>query len=148
MLTTNQIPEEKTLSARALTHLRTTSRWVRFFGILGFISSIFTLIATFGGITGALSSASEEDGAALWLLIGCAVLVGMVIFSFYVSFVLFDYGSKTKQFVVNKDYESLAQSFKRQLTYWKLVGIMITIILAFYLLYFIFIIAITANAGR
>lgn len=146
MLTTEQISQEETFSARSLQHLRTTSRWVRFFGVLGFISSIFTLVGAFGAITGILTNDTEIS--AVWSILAVAFFIGMVVMSFYLSFVLFDYGSKTKQFVVKADYEQLAQSFKRQLTYWKLVGILVTVTLGFYLLYFVFIIAVTANGGN
>lgn len=143
MLTTSAIPQEESLSPRALQNLRTTSRWVRFFGVLCFIYSAFSTIGLIGAIVGFFSYSEGGSGSPLSPLVIVALLItvfliALVAISFYISFVLFDYGLQTSKFVKTDDYTLLAKAFARQLTYWKWIGVMLTITLVFYLLYFIF----------
>lgn len=143
MFTSDPLSQKEALSPRAIQHLRTTSRWVRLFGVLGIISSIFSVIGIFGALSNLIDGG--DDLPIVYTLLGIVVLFVLVLASFYISYVLYDYGAKTSRFAKTEEYLHLGKAFQRQLTYWRWVGILITVILAFYLLYFIFAIALAIN---
>ena len=141
MPSSNPLSSTETLSPRAIQHLRTTSRWVRLFSVLGILSSIFSTIGVFGAIYSLIDSG--DDLPMIYTLLGIVVLFAIVLAGFYISYVLYDYGAKTSRFAKTEEYPHLGKAFQRQLTYWRWVGILITVVLAFYLLYFIFAIAVS-----
>ncbi|MGH1339038.1 MAG: hypothetical protein ACRBFS_23175 [Aureispira sp.] len=143
MLTTDPFSQREELSPKAIKSLRTTSRWVRFFGVLSFISSLFSIIGISGAITTIIKE--SEDASVLYALLAIVLLLVIVAASLYISFVLFDYGATTSRFAKTTDYNHLGKAFKRQLTYWRWIGILVTVIFAFYLLSFVFTLALTAR---
>jgi hypothetical protein len=147
MLSNNSLSqEEEELSQKAIQHLRSTSRWVRFFGILGFIISFLSIFSFFGAVTGALD-AIENGVSIIWPLLGLSIVAATIGISFYLSFTLFSYGSSTKNFTETTDYEQLGIAFKRQLIYWRWMGISVSILLGFYVVYFVFLILLSMNQG-
>ncbi len=140
---------QKALSPRIINHLDTTSKWVRFVGILGLISSALSVISIVWNLAKPLSVyiqyASKE--AFFWLFLGIIFYIAMTVFSFYVSYVLYDYGKQTSNFVKTKDYDNLAKSFERQLSYWRIAAVLVSLMLFVYLLMLAYNIIVSRNAA-
>ncbi|MFK7797751.1 MAG: hypothetical protein AB8E82_09865 [Aureispira sp.] len=140
------LEEEEELSSRAIQQLRSTSRWVRFFGVLGFVVSLLSIISLINPVS-ALFDSSESGVSTIWILLELAFTLVSIGLSFYISFMLFSYGSTTKKFTETTDYNQLEIAFKRQLIYWRWTGISVSILLGLYVLYFAIFLIIGMNQG-
>lgn len=138
------LEKEEELSSRAIQNLRSTSRWVRFFGVLGFIISFLSAIAL---VIPNLFYGSDYGGVTFWFLLELAFNLASIGLSFYLSFMLFNYGLNTKKFTETTDYSQLGIALKQQLIYWRWTGISLSVLLGLYVLYFAIFLIIGMNEG-
>ena len=129
---------EKPLEARSaltetmLNYLRGASPWLRFIGILGFITSglmclggIIFMIVVF-----AASSFIDDVGGALSGLVGL-IYVPMGVIYFFPARFTYKFGAKIRDYRFTNSDEDLELAFKNNKSLWKFYGILAIIALAF-----------------
>ncbi|MDR0443356.1 MAG: hypothetical protein LBH44_08135 [Treponema sp.] len=129
------IPEAQNsgvLSEKMLRYLKEASPWLRFMGILGFISC--GLIAGGGLILiiamAAVSSFTEElNQFPVWIFI--LIYLPMGLLYFFPSRFIYNFGTKIRNFQFSNSNEDLELAFKNNKSFWKFLGIMSIILLAF-----------------
>jgi hypothetical protein len=142
------VPVEQTvlpgasLTDTMLGFLRGASPWLRFIGVLGFISVGFMalagiiFIALFPVLSGFLDSVPgfDEIGNAFGGLIGGIYgmyFLGAGVLSFFPAFFTYKFGAKIRDFFRSNSEKDLEQAFKNNKSLWKFNGILAIIGLAF-----------------
>jgi hypothetical protein len=120
------------LSETMLRSLKEASPWLRFIGILSFISCGFM---TLGGVVAtivllAVSSLAEEIGGSYMALLGLLYVVLGVVMFFPARFIYF-FGAKIRSYQLNNSQEDLELALKNNKSLWKFFGICCIISLAF-----------------
>ena len=133
------------LTETMLTHLKGTSPWLRFVGILGFIGSGLTALwgliffitipilgsswqsipglESFGGMSG---SFTFFFGFFIFIIaIGCVLIV------FFPSLFIYRFGTKIQTFLRTGTDNDLELAFKNNRSLWKFLGILCIVYLAF-----------------
>ena len=126
-----QNQSEGSLSETMLRYLKETSPWLRFIGILGFISCgimalIAILILAASGFLASLLSGWEN--IPVWLISIFYAAMGAVIF--FPSRFTYNFGSKINKYQFSNSNEDLETAFKNNKSLWKFYGIMSIICLA------------------
>jgi hypothetical protein len=125
------------VSALVISHLVRTRKWVRLCSVLGFIGSGFMLLGGLamiisGSAMGASSSIKGTPyGTEFFLGIGLAYLVFALLY-IYPSLRLWQYASSINQLESSPSSFHLETALDKQRSFWKFVGIMISIILGLY----------------
>jgi len=134
---------EGTLTETTLIYLRQASPWLRFIGILGFISAgltalsgvVFFAIAPlmqelWGDIPGFKAVFSDVWGAVFSgsLAIFC---VSAGVLMFFPSLFIYRFGERIRSYLRTGTDQELEQAFKNNKSFWKFVGILCIIQLAF-----------------
>lgn len=138
----------------SLGYLETTRKWTMFFAILGFVGlGLMLLLGLFfgsimGKAIGGVSSMSGMEGMegmetakAVGGVMGIVMFIVMLIFAviyFFPLLYLLRFSTHTKNAVANLDANELRLGLKNLKSYWRYIGILIIILLAFYLLVLIF----------
>jgi heme/copper-type cytochrome/quinol oxidase subunit 2 len=141
------------LGQEALGYLDTTRKWTMFFAILGFVFMGLMLVASLafgsliGGLTSGLSNMEGMEGVegmdaakAVGGIAGTVMFVVMLIFAviyFFPLLYLFRYSRHSKKAVAEQDANELTLALKNMKMYWKYIGILVIIMLAVYLIFFI-----------
>jgi len=133
------------LTETMLVFLKGASPWLRFLGILGFISA--GLIALWGILFFALGTImgrvwtsvpgfesftdlNNTLGAAFGFLMGLAI-IGIALLIFFPSLFTYRFGAKIRSYLRNGLDQDLEQAFKNNKSLWKYYGIICIIYLAF-----------------
>lgn len=126
------------IEQETLNDLNTTRKWSMFMAILSFIFIGFLIIAGIIATTflSALSNSESNIGFPEWLLI-IIILVFAAIYFFPVLF-LFRFSSHTGKAVAMLDKGELQKAFKNLKSYFVYIGILIIIVISFYLILLIF----------
>jgi hypothetical protein len=119
------------LSEAMLRYLKEASPWLRFVGILSFISCGFMVL---GGVAAAIvllavSSLAEEIGGSYAALLGLVYVVMGVVLFFPARFIYF-FGAKIRSYQISNSPEDLELAFKNNKSLWKFLGICSIISLA------------------
>ena len=139
---TTAVPEKSlahgSITDTMLVYLKKASPWLRFIGIAGFVfSGIAVLIGfillplsarTFSNVPG------FEQTSALSMLfrIGMAVYgAGAAALLFFLSLFIYRFGDKIRSYLATGMEQDLEIAFKNNSMFWKMVGILIIISLAF-----------------
>ncbi len=131
----------------SLAYLDTTRKWTMFFAILGFVviglllvlglvagsflTSFTSKMSGMGGMEGMEGSSAAGGIASIFIFIG--ILIFAVIY-FFPLFYLFRFSRHTKNAVANLDAQELELGLKNLKSYWRYIGILTIIVLAFYLI--------------
>ena len=111
--------------------MKQTKPWVRFFSILGFISSGFMILAGIFMIFVAMATQQAQ-------FIVIAVLYPLIgILYVFPALYLFRYASNIGEFLRSRRQEHLEEALGSQKSFWKFIGIMSVIMLILYVLFFI-----------
>ena len=127
-----------------LVFLKSTSPWLRFIGIMGFVGA--GLIAVWGILLLALGSVmaqvwasmpgletvsdlSESMGAAFGILTGI-LIIGVAALFFVPSHFLYKSGTKIRSYIREGREQDLELALKNNKSYWKFVGIIYIVYLA------------------
>lgn len=126
------------VSAMVITQLVRTRRWVRLCSVIGFIGAAFMLLAgvvmTFAGAAGASAIAGPKSAAYNAGVFG-SMGVAYLLFSFiyiYPSLKLWQYASGITRLETSQQTIDLETALDKQRSFWKFVGLMITIMLLLY----------------
>jgi hypothetical protein len=141
----------------SLGYLDTTRKWTMFFAILGFvflglmlvfglffgslISKFTSGVSGLSGMEGMEGMEGMQTAKAVGGVAGIFVFIIMLIFSaiyFFPLFYLFRFSRHTKNAIANLDANELTLGLKSLKSYWRYIGILVIILLAFYLLVLIF----------
>ena len=133
----NKLIENPVLTETMLTYLKQASPWLRFMGIMGYISCgsialfgisfIFfagSLSSLFDGIPGMGSFTGAISVSTAFMFIGIAALV------FFPSHFTYNFGAKLRTYFENGKEQELELAFKNNKSYWKFYGILMIINLA------------------
>lgn len=129
----------KSVSNIVINHLVRTRGWVRLCSVLGFIGSAFMVLAGLVMLVGgaASSTVSHKPAAAIY---GSGMMVGMGVFYLVFSILyifpslrLWQYASSITILESSQQTLDLETALDRQRSFWKFVGIMITITLILYI---------------
>ena len=129
---------EGNLSETTLRYLKETSPWLRFIGILGFIScGLMALIAILilAASSFLASLLSGWENIPIWLISIFYAAMGAVIF--FPSRFTYNFGSKISKYQFSNSSEDLETAFKNNRALWKFYGILSIIGLAIIPLSFI-----------
>ncbi|MFN0016037.1 MAG: hypothetical protein ACKVU2_15950 [Saprospiraceae bacterium] len=119
-------------------HWHSTSRWALFFAVIGFLYLGIILFSSLG-----VSQMGSEGGytAMLFLLVGT--------FIFFPTWFLFQFSQNVQKGNANRDLHATEKGFTFLRRFYQFVGIMTIVLIAFYLLMFIFLIgAMAFTMGR
>jgi hypothetical protein len=138
------------IGQESLTYLDTTRKWTMFFAILGFI--FLGIMLVFGLLFGTFMSAftskmsgmsgmegmegvqtAKAVGGFAGIMMFVIMLICAVIYFFPLLY-LFRFSKHIKNGVANLDANQLQLGFKNLKSYWMYIGILMIILIAFYLL--------------
>lgn len=124
------------ISDRANLYLKEAARWARFLAIFGFVIMAVVVLAGIGLTTYFSALMASEFGA-----MGGAILpVIYILFSllyFFPCLYLFRFASKTRAAVLSSDAALLEAGLKNLKAFFRYMGILLIVVLAFYALAFV-----------
>ena len=128
------VDPQPTAFGRTAMLLRETRPWVRFLGILGLITVAFMLVAGLGMLVVSLVGASQGEGtmAVGPAILICLMYIVMAVLYIFPSVYLLRYASRISTFIDESNVATLDGALEAQKSFWKFVGIMIAIAMAFY----------------
>ncbi len=133
---------ELSLNKQSKSFLLETAKWSKFLAIMGFIMIGFLVFfgLFFGTIMTAFSqinpAASGLENAPMGFL--GLIYVGMALLYFFPIWYLYKFATKMKMALKTDDEAELTEAFSNLKSHYKFVGIFTIIILALYLLMFLF----------
>jgi hypothetical protein len=119
------------LTSTMLNYLKEASPWLRFVGVLGFIScgSLVLFGVIFVIISIATSGYMDDFGnVPIWLLSPFYIALGA--FYFFPSRFIFLFGTKINKYLYSNSDDDLEQAFKNNKSLWKFIGILCIVSLA------------------
>jgi hypothetical protein len=130
--------------------LAETAKWAKFLAIVGFVfCGLMALGALFAGSVIA-TSFSQFGGAGAMAAMGSTFVtifyLGLALLCFFPCLYLFKFATKMKVALRSNDQETINNSFGNLKSYFKFVGILTIIILSFYAI--ILLIVLAAGASR
>ncbi len=143
-------PPQLIVTENMRSYLYDMAGWTKFLGIVGFIfSGLMVLVALSMGAM--FSTISQMPGMEMYSAMGGGVLTFILLLYallfLYPSLMLFSYSVKAKQGVLYADQLSLETGIRKLKSFFKFYGIMMIIVIALYLLIFLFAI-VGGMAGR
>jgi len=134
---TQVVPEQRQVNGNITEpmhrFLKETSPWMRFIGIVGFISSgglvVFGLISILF-TTASFNFLSEETvSAPFWLVSLIYIATGAVLF--FPSYFTYKAGTMIRRFILSNTEKDLEEALKNNKALWKFYGIITIISLSF-----------------
>lgn len=134
-------PSQLKLNNLSIGFLRETAKWTNFLSIVGFVMLGFIVLgAIFGGaLLASLSTVSEfgSGGAIGGTFITILYLIFAAIY-FFPIYYLYKFSGNMKRALASKDEDTLTKAFEYLKSHYKFVGILMIIVLSFYLLILLF----------
>jgi hypothetical protein len=130
------------LDEQIISHFSESARWAKFIAIVGFIFCLFMIMAAIfmGAMFSSMGSAVPGFPAvAGGGLISGLYLVFALIF-FFPNLFLFRFGSQIQQSIRLNEQPRLQNSLRNLKAYFRFIGILYIVIIAFYVLIFVFVI--------
>jgi hypothetical protein len=118
-------------SPKALSDLSSTTPWMKFLAILGFIVTGFMLLASLG-----IFAMASQLGAA-FAGIGIFYLLFSGLYG-YLSLLLFQQASNIRSYLVVNDIFTMETYFAKQKTFWMIIGIMVLVSIIFTIVFLVF----------
>jgi len=126
------------LGSADLANLRTSAKWAKFLGIVGFVFTglmiVISLVMMFA--MGSLMSEIDElsgVGGVGGVAFGALYLV-LAIPYFFLSLFLYRFGTRTSQGVRSSDMPSISMGFEQLSKFFSVSGILMAILIGFYVL--------------
>lgn len=133
-----QQPEQKLeLSASAAEYLNETRKWSMFLAILGFLFVGMIALASLFLMFGSAASPLGDTFGAIGFLGGFFYLMTGALY-FFPIFYLFMFAFKTKKALSMTDNQTLEGALKNLKSHYKFIGILTILIIALYVLFFMF----------
>ncbi len=126
------------IDQKDLKHLNKTRKWTMFIAIIGFI--LLGLIIVIGGIAGTFLSVfnSGEQGVSVPLVLAIIMVVVFFCVCFFPGMFLFRFSKQIRKAVKNHDKKELSNALRNLKYFFVYLGILIILILTFYLITIIF----------
>lgn len=122
------------VTERALASLASTRGWVMLWAVVLFISAGFSILGVLGILIAMAGSAPRLPGMLLF-----AVAYGLVAFAWIMMGVhLIRYASGIAATARSRSPEALERALASQKSFWRLSGIMLLVVIAFYFAIFMF----------
>src|SRR5450755_163160 len=129
------------LDQSSINYLNEAARWSRFLAIIGFIyCGLLVLCGLFiGTIMSVMMPAMGGESALAAVGSGFAgvIIIIAALLLFFPAYFLFNFSAKMRRALRNNDQPVLTESLKNLKSFFKFYGIMIIIVLSFYILIFI-----------
>jgi len=131
------------IGQEAKAYLYTAGKWAKFLGIIGFIATgIMVLLAIFASALTSLIGAVTSSSPGLSIRAGVGILsliplVPIVIIYFFMSYFLYQFGVNIKSAIANNDTVFATRAFRNLKSHFKLIGIVLIVVIAFYILAFL-----------
>jgi hypothetical protein len=128
------------LDEPSIGHLSESARWAKFIAIVGFIFCVFMVIGAIfvGAMLSSLGSQMAGFPAfASGGLISVVYLIFAVIF-FFPNLFLFRFAAQIQQSIRLNEQPRLQSSLKNLKSYFRFIGILYIVVIAFYILIFVF----------
>jgi len=122
-------PTERPVSPEVIRAMGGTKGWVRFLGVLGFVTTALMVVAAIGILF--LSQKSGMGGLFVGMGLGYLFFAAL---NFYAAFKLNQYASKIGALLMRPFEVNLVEALEAQRGFWKYVGVMAIVVIAFYLL--------------
>ena len=133
-LDTNFAADESTrLNAESKSHLVEAAKWAKFLAIVGFVMLALFFIASLVILGEVFSKGFNWDSIG-----GFAVGMVMVAVYFFPIYYMFSFARKIKKGIRESSEEDCVKGFEHLKSMFKFMGIMFVIIIALYILIFIF----------
>jgi hypothetical protein len=132
-----------TIDPETKLHLSDAAKWARFLAITGLaLLAIFAVINIWGlALSNGLRPSSDEFGGSAMLtqfgLIMIVVSIITIVILFFPLFFLLKFSGNLKTALAANNQESLVEAFLNMKRYFRFLGILVLIIIVFYLLMFI-----------
>ena len=113
--------------------LQATKPWVRFFSVLGFIATFFTLFAAIV----LFFSGSQIPGlpiSTIWIAM-LYLLAGVLYF--FASLYLWQYASCIAKALISKQLSDVVDALSKQKSFWLLIGIITLVMMLLFVLAFV-----------
>ena len=128
-----------TITNGVVNQLKRTRPWVLFLSIIGFLFTALMAIGTlgifFGGGAAILSGTGQGGAGASGMIMGMGlVYLLMTALYFFASLYLLKYAGSIKKVVNSGSSQDLEMALKAQASFWKLVGILSLVMVAFMLI--------------
>lgn len=131
------------ITGNAAHYLHSTARWAKFFGILGFISAAFIVIAalvmmTMGTLIPFLPTSGGPAPALSMgiMLIAAIVYLLLALLSVVLSLKIYLFGNKTLLALKSNDDLTMEDALKNLKSYYKIAGILTIAIISIYVVIF------------
>jgi len=119
-------------------YLRETAKWAKFLAILGFIMcGLLAILAIFAGSLMSTAFGSMSDGTGMSGMILTIIYLIIAIIYFFPCLYLFHFANKMQRALRQNDQFFLTDSFKNLKSCYKYMGILMIIVLSFYVIIFI-----------
>jgi len=145
---------EKTLATQGaltenmLIYLKEASPWLKFIGVVGFISAGLTALWALFSFTPFMWNIWDDLNVFAFFEVGMAVLfLGGAALIFLPSLFLYRFGDRIRNYLLTGADDDLEQAFRNNKSFWKFTGIMCIIYLAFIPVMFIGLIILAIGAA-
>jgi hypothetical protein len=134
------LQSQGTVTPAMVQSLRATKPWIRFCSILGFIITGFVFLAALmmGAGGGMMASSMPDSGTGIPMGgLYAALAVAYVLMGFlylFPSLKLWKYGNRIVDLMSSHSVQDLEAALDAQRSFWKLVGIMVAVFIALYIL--------------
>lgn len=125
---------ELQVDAPVMDHLSETAKWAKFLSIIGFVfCGLFAIMGLFGGAVLSASLGATSDGGITQATVMILYVVLALVYFFPCLF-LFHFARKMKTALRANDQQMLTDSFKNLKICYKYMGILMIIIIAFWVI--------------
>jgi hypothetical protein len=126
----------------SMNYLNETARWARFLSIIGFIyCGLMILCGIFIGTIMSIMSPSMGGESAAMNAMGTGfvgvVIVIVSLLLFFPAYYLFNFSTKIKRALHNNDQPVLTDALKNLKSFFKFYGILLIVLISFYVLVFV-----------
>jgi Family of unknown function (DUF5362) len=130
------------LDQSSINYLGEAARWSRFLAIIGFIyCGLMVLCGLFIGSIMSMLAPAMGGGESAFSTIGSAFtgffVISFALLLFFPAYYLFNFSTKLRRAIQNNDQPVLTESLKNLKSFFKFYGILVIVLLSFYILIFI-----------
>jgi hypothetical protein len=123
------------VSVRTLDMLNQTRPWVRFLSVLLWIGTVLVGVGSVIATIAALVSGGLE-----MLIIGPVYLIMAIIYGFFAMY-LTRYANRINALIASESVQDLEDALESQKSFWRLAGIIALLMIAFYILIIVLVVA-------
>ncbi|WP_188928958.1 hypothetical protein [Puia dinghuensis] len=134
----------------AMAYLRDAARWAKFLAVAGFVfCALFVVVAllvatVLAGLFTTMGTSSAVGGLGPGFI--AVVYIGIALLNFFPNLYLYNFANRMKIALLNNDQDQLNISFKNIRALFRFVGVLMIIVLGFWVLFIL--VLIIGTAGR